>query len=938
MKPGHMICSMAAMSLMIGVTIVARPVHAQSPGASNGGDLGAYSREATDAAKARLKETIVAVFAGGRYGFVKGERVSLDPDDWRTEAVIIKGRVMVPKAFALSAFGIRRLPWFGLRIASKKGRVSISDLAARQKKKVFRDERGLVIVTDQPMTLTDSELIDSIVTLFDTPEKFADPAIAYRNIPSLKAWGNWKEHVRFTPEQLARYDGPEAKWSLTPASRYDDTGLRPQELDSALLPVGMHPRVLFCPADVPAIAERIKSSRVGRTSWSEVRRLLGLSWLDPSTNDGVIFRTLCSGDLAGLEMNDETIQGQMLGVQPRENDYVMRWLNIMALYSLLTNDDDLGKRAAEAIHSYCKLLEPRVDACRGQVDVFNTAWGAMSRLVGGADLALSYDFAARWMTDEQKRLVRRVIAKAVSGRRGYGQDGPARTRDASGVTKDLTLFLANVAIEGEEGFDREVYDRGVETVKAFLQWGITPAGTLRESNGDGDTGMETLMLSMIALARRGENMFGHPHLRRLLSSQVQCTSPGGCLTASRGAGGSHVSVLKTFYPDDPCADFLLAWANDVRNRQDPLPDPTHPDFSRTFLYEAGWDSVARAELGLPLDFSDMSSGLFSSRSDNSDTALWISMQARPDLYLGASSGQHDAGSFCLEADGVLWGDGHRESQTDGAAGGQAIVFINGVGQDDGTGLAPPRVDYLGAEVAKSGAVASVDLTYAYDYRWSTCIENWEEKRVTDRRWEIETDPFVVNALKGTQRYRVNFGCEPLHNPWFPTLRTEFHPVEHAFRSVGLVRGRHPYVVIIDDIRKDDYVRPYEWRMMGEHGTESMAGLGEEDLVLTETRGSEARRGAPMLLIREVGPSACRLENDQGRTCVSTDAVEPRFRLLLVPFRKGGEISKTTVDESGEFVTLQWRNQQDTLQFTVGRDNRTHLSVQRDGEEILRSKW
>ena len=93
----------------------------------------------------------------------------------------------------------------------------------------------------------------------------------------------------------------------------------------------------------------------------------------------------------------------------------------------------------------------------------------------------------------------------------------------------------------------------------------------------------------------------------------------------------------------------------------------------------------------------------------------------------------------------------------------------------------------------------------------------------------------------------------------------------------------------------------------------------------------------MLLVREVGPSACKLENDQGRTCVSTRAAEPKFRLLLIPFRKGGEIPKTAVDESTGSVTLRWRNQTDTLQFIVGRDHRTRLSILRDGDEILQSR-
>jgi hypothetical protein len=928
MKPKPMICAVAAGMLLVGLTIVVGPARAQSPGVSSDADLGAYSREATDAAKARLTETIVAVLAGGRHGFIKGRRVSLDPDDWRTEAVIIKGKVMVPKEFALSAFGIRRLPWFGLRITEKKGMVSISDLASRLRKKVFRDERGLVIVSDTPMTLTDSELIDSIVTLFDTPEKFADPAIAYRNIPSLRAWGNWKEHVRFTPEQLDLYDGPQTDWSLISEKNYQYDGFASKALGSKVPPAGMHPRVLFGPDDVGAIAGRIRSSSAGRAYWNEIETSLRRSWLDPNTRDGAIFRRLCAGAPVGLEMDGSTLEGQMLGIGSVATGYVTRCLSSIALYSLLADDKDLGRQAATAVYNYCKLVESRVDACNSRPDVFNTQWSDMEQSIGGANLGLCYDFAARWMTEEQRSLVRRVIAKAIAGRCGHGQNGPLRVQNTNQAARDMTLFLADVAIEGEEGFDREVYDRGVETARAFLQWGISSAGTIYESDAPEDPGTETLMLSMIAMARRGRNLLGHPHLGRLLRSQIQCTSPSGRLTVPRGPdatgvlGVQTVNILKTFYPDDYRADFLLAHIDRGAYAQD-----RRPGLLKTFLYAAPWRRVARIDLGLPLDFSDTPAGLFASRSDNTGTAVWVSMQARPDLYVGAAPVPHDAGAFYLEADGVLWG---------GPSNGQSIVFIDGVGQDDGTGLAPPRVDYLGAEISPAGAFASADLTYAYEYVWAAQIGDWTERRATDHRWEIETDPFVVEVLKGTQRYRINYGPERLNNPWFPVLRAEFNPVQYAFRTVGLIRGNHPYVVVVDDIRKDDRTHRYEWRMMGEHHTESIAGLGEEDLILAEA-GSDIQRGTPMLLISEVGPSACKPENRDGRTCVSTSGVEPRFRLLLIPFRWGAEVPRCTVDETTGNVTVKWRDQADTLEFAVARDNRTRVSVVRDGKEVVRSR-
>lgn len=942
--------------VLTGAVMATVAARAREPDGGRDQDLGAYSREATDAAKARLKDTLVVVFAGGRHGFIKGQRVNLDPHDWRTEAEVVKGDVMVPKRFALSAFGIKRLPWFGFRIAEKGRMVSLSDLASRLGKKVFTEERGLVIVSDTPVTLDDSQLIDSIIALFDTPEKFADPQIVYRNIPSLKAWGRWAEHVEFAPEQLSLYDEPETPWRLISEKRYDEPALGAHELAGDVPPPGVHPRILFGPRDIPLILARIKSSVTGSMSLIETEYLLGRTWLDPHTSDGRLFAKLHTGDFGGL-----TFEWQGDGIRSSGGEEVAQCLNTIALYALLTENADLGAKAAAAICNYYRLIEPRIDAYVNKPDVYNAYWRSLPEWIGPRTLGLNYDFAARWMTAEQAALVRRVIAKVVGGRRGYGQNGPLRIRDNHWVTRDLTIFLANLAIEGEEGFDREVHDCGIETVKAFLQWGIDEYGMLYESNGLASEGLPFQLLSMVALARRGVNTFGHPHWRRLMEAQVQCTSPDGRITASRGAQGGGplnrqiVSAWKVFYPNDRCADYLLGPAYSVSDfdprqyRQQlaagnaigfTLPGPTAAGSAKSLLYDAPWRSTPREALGLPLDFSDPSRGLFSSRSDNGVAALWINMQARPDLYLGGGGMHHDAGSFCLQALGVTWGrDGL--SENDPASTNHSIVLIDGVGQDDGSGLAPSRVTYLGAAVAEAGAIASVDVRNAYEYMWTTQVGNWAEERIATHSWELETDPFVVRVFKGTQRYRLNYGVPPLHNPWLPTLRTRFNSVEYAYRSAGLVRGNHPYAIVIDDICKDQGTHRYEWQMQGGFRTTTLPGCGPETLVLVSqdvgARDQSIPEGTPLLLVQEVGPSACRLENARDRTLVTTETVECRLRVLMVPFRMGEAVPTVSVNAYTGSARLEWTDQIDELQFEVAKDNRTRLKVLRYGEEILQSR-
>ena len=72
---------------------------------------------------------------------------------------------------------------------------------------------------------------------------------------------------------------------------------------------------------------------------------------------------------------------------------------------------------------------------------------------------------------------------------------------------------------------------------------------------------------MISEARRGNNLWGHPHWRKLTTGLVYTTSPDGKETVSSGTwGGSPFSFqttleLKAFFPNDKNADFLLLPSN-----------------------------------------------------------------------------------------------------------------------------------------------------------------------------------------------------------------------------------------------------------------------------------------------------------------------------------------------------------------------------------------
>ena len=73
----------------------------------------------------------------------------------------------------------------------------------------------------------------------------------------------------------------------------------------------------------------------------------------------------------------------------------------------------------------------------------------------------------------------------------------------------------------------------------------------------------------------------------------------------------------------------------------------------------------------------------------------------------------------------------------------------------------------------------------------------------------ERDPL----RKVAEFYSGNLQTNPLiwsEDSW--PMRLKNYPVEYAFRTAGLVKGKHSYSLIIDDLKKDNAEHLYEWNL------------------------------------------------------------------------------------------------------------------------------
>ena len=887
------------------------------------------------------------------------------------------------------------------------------------------------------------------------PRKLDDPEALRKSVPALAALRHWTEFA--TPEQIALYDGPETVYSEIPASAYDLTGFDPTLLGTAVPEPGVHPRILFSPGDIPLLKRRLENSKTGRKALIETRFLLGQTLYNPDSDEGKIYAKLVTGDTADLKfLTPEPPQevGSLTLVTPPRHwfvgytqsltdtlhtAYLPNLLAASAFQCQLDGDAARGRDTAAAIANYYTLRNPFIDAYADEQQRRQLApkdyWRAISGVAGGNNLAFCYDLAAPWMNEAQRDVLRHAISSATSGRLAYGMNGPARWVETNWSGWDLELYLTALAIEGESGYDPHIQPAALRTLKGYLQWGISPQGTIFESNGKIGAGFHYAMLTAIALARRGDNLLGHPHLRQFPLAQAQHVVPSGDYNVNNGTWGNanfaYGHFFTAFFPGEKigaAGDFLMRQdrpalaAFDPEHYQrsldatvrKPATAPTGQPLDKINWHKltpltpahvmgptpydcADWRGAdvpanlpatsaraaaqafakTRESLGLPLDFADPVHGLLTSRSGSDADALFLMFEARANLSTIGHQ-QHDAGHFYLAALGEMWG------VEAGAKSGYSCDHSNV--RIDGLGLAdvayPPRVKFLGSSLTPVGALATADISNAYNYGWVGPTQfQWTIPDAA--KWKItpETDPDVVAFFRGTQHYKMRlWGDHYFKQNWGPTMRVESaNPVKSAFRTAGLVRGAHPYALILDDVDKGDgRAHDYDWVLQVPNsvrladielpaGNPSAAVLvkasGGDQFRMTDVQETPA--GTPALLVVAldvpvvVGPQLWnfykateqpfRLDvrtytaNKAGqilsrtRLYVSRRDTALRSRIALIPFKIGQPVPQITWDAAQASASLVWPDQKDTLVFSPSESAaRTCVTVLRDGAEILSS--
>ncbi|BAM04889.1 hypothetical protein [Phycisphaera mikurensis] len=788
---------------------------------------------------------------------------------------------------------------------------------------------------------------------------------------------------------------------------YDQTGLARDRLGPVPAP-GVHPRILFGPDDLPDLRRRSEETAVGRRLRGLMTRRLDAGFRAPGSWTHRAVEALIAGDFAAVEALLAAPEPAGRGGYNREP--VLYDLELAALDALLREDATQGERAAEAIAQWARKMEPLVEAWRaGPYGDDAGRWPDRHpehnhRRLGYQQLGYAYDLAAPHMAEADRDATRRVIARITRGAFAFGMNLPPHLRDWNWINVAQHFTLLSLAIEGEEGYDPRVYEVGVEMMRDYLSHGYTQNGVSTEAVGYTSFGWLWGSPALAAMTRRGENLIAMDRYRAIPRWQLQTMIPGTDRWNSPGDGGSHapthheLMVRKFFYPDDPLVDAIYA---EVAAQLLDRGDRGHFTLIDALVFaddadaEPGAAAALAAELGLTTTFTDAGRGLMIARDRWADDATVMPMAARTDGF-NTNHDHADRGGFQLFALGRPWSaDGFRSVESRH----HNLVLIDGRGQ----GYPAAPADVIAMEHTEDAAFLIADLAYPYAWRWPKAAyaqpvdapkhaierfgvyreraQDWVDRGVA---WEHETHPNVVAAFEGFDLRDSGMWDE---DPW--TVRVAHNPVEHAFRTMGLVRGERDYALVVDDVMKDGRERLHAWTMMLEpdltalsitkhdnpRGLAPDAGDGPPPLVYTDvllgrdtidrvpgTLRYKPAEGEPLLLVRVLhgdplpldrfdatpaprvetfekkdtydGPSGRTFGLDR-RLIVPRRGVGAAFRVLLFPHRHGVDALPEVGSPASGVVELTWpRGPADRISFTAHEDGRTRVGLFRDGRALI----
>ena len=715
---------------------------------------------------------------------------------------------------------------------------------------------------------------------------------------------------------------------------------------SPVPPPGVHPRIFISPEDLPALRRDATNSPARKVHYQALRKAVAERLDNPTTPEGAVMALLAKGETpSDARFASTTELGYLLA--------------LAAIDAQVRNDQVRGEflgRALSAWGTYELTNWVRRPDPAGLHNSFDSG------------ICLAYDFLAPWMTDAQRVPVRKFIVKMSDGIHIFTWDWPAHMRMWNWAGLHVYQGWSSLAIEGEEGWKPQLWNEAKTVVRDFCRYNIHPSGALTEDITYFSFAIRGAGPGLIAMARRGEadvlaggSNFGK--LKYHLINQLEPWGGANFMSHQDGGGAGFYGmwiILKYLYPQDPIVD--VVYRNRVGDDYNCNVAGNDGDM-RTwaavlFNTEYLTNKLAPADLKLPVTYFCPDRSYLIARTGWDTNALKLDFEAKTD-YPTVGHNHADANNFTFAALGREWAT---EVGYHGASGHlHNNVLIDGRSE---SGWPTPGGRWLDLVDAPQATFGVGDARHAYSYHWSNSGYGSENRAPSElEKWERETLPDVVEFSREQDGGK---GRMTIFEHYGPILRSEWNPVEKAFRTAALIRGKRPYALIVDDIRKDDATHLYEWAMQMPEDVEIIKGggrwviLGAKESPAVKGKDGKEEKPKPdlrRLLVQIVDvdvPSdkdalsitleTTQLSNDafengklRKRLVIPARSVEPHFKIMLYPHQEGEALPDVLWNDEHNACDIAFPDQTDHLAFAPAAEGRTAVSLSRDGQVIATLK-
>ncbi len=876
---------------------------------------------------------------------------------------------------------------------------------------------GTALATDLPPDVypgirdSNGALIRSVATYLGQEMGYYDQPVQTELIKRRNNFG-------YTTEEIQKY------FSIPLHMPLDETGLDRSYLKPAPAP-GIHPRVIFNPEDVPLIKERLEKTKAGQAVKAAIWDHLTQMFTGPTAKYGKEFNALAAGDQKFVDeftipynelkakYPNETFpapdpKSNPRGEKPLEMDHSIGFIMMYeAFRCLIDNDTEGGKKVAGAITTLSKIADIHLSANIANEKVryekalanYENALknppnnGKTSqkpfdnskdwRVVGQGpsfegELGLQYDFAYKFMSETQRDTVRKFLVHDTEGMRNQGGEtlralhcGPSNW-----ISWSCRSLFPICAIEGEPGFDQAMENQAMNAQINFIN-SMFSSGEAFEGWGKDFIFFEHLVI----MAKRGKNIIGSTSIRSAFVNYFMASmNPWGngftfcdSLAGSGGKVARNADVLMyhTLFPKDVTADFI--YRNQTEGNYDFVGSKnlnTHHPFATmdslccaifpSDMMPTTWEEEYKAVTkDRPMTYFSEDTGNMITRSGWETNALYLNYMTR------CIPGGHqycDRSHFSLYGQGRFWSIYHFMRQIHD----QYLPSNRSVLLADGNGSSTMEAKCLSFTDSPLCTFTTTDLSRTWNYQNAGLV-----KAPTGVEKTQNTFSYNEFRLHPSQTSWMNYPISLLPN-WYNSEKAQpsdelswykAYDVKKAFRTAGIIRGNHPYALIVDDLQLDDKAHAYDWGMIlsddltlgsvtTTSGTNSPASA---DIVLNENLKQEkGDTNAPAndrhLLVRVLSataltepaskvelmavPNPPQRDMQINKLHITANCVSPEFKILLFPFRKDTALPTTTWNADHTTVTVAWPDQSDVITFSPDKNGRTLVKIKRDSAELL----